>query len=105
MDSNEDQPTVLACGCPEPIVRDEGHQEGCRFEGQGPQDYPWITEYGTYLGMPAGLIQELVARARRDEAPLDAFWFWLRRGKERWLIVPEMSTLTRARLGLPPHSG
>lgn len=98
-DNNECR--TLACGCAEGLVRTDAHQ--CkRFTGKRAADYPWIVEYCAYVGASDAIVKELVDRARREEAPLDAFWFWIRQGQERWLTVPDMSTLTRARLDLPP---
>ncbi len=97
---------VLACGCTEQVVRDDAHR--CEsFFGRSADDYPWIVAWGAYLGSSVDCVHDEIARARRDEAPLDAYSRVAEPGSgptHRWRTVDELSVLTRIRLGLPPES-
>lgn len=101
------EPTILACGCPETVVRDGGHQEGCRFEGMRADAYPWILWWAdAHDQTTLAQVRDMLARAQATNAPLDTFWEGTdtetpASDDDGWLTVDQiLSRETRQAIGL-----
>jgi hypothetical protein len=98
----------LACGCPAALVHREGHR-CARFRALGPDAFPWIrvaVELSDHPD-PEGLIWRLTQEARKEHAPLDAYWPYVTANEHRvhgaWCTVDQVTNPDfRALLGLPP---